>query len=249
MSRRGGGGRGSGGRGGQPSPAVSRGGGGGSGRGGGGRGGRGGGGRDGGRVGHPTTQQFHSPSPQPTPVVSAPPQPTPVASPPPPQTSTGTSSASSSGTAALSQPEVSKIEAQVEKMTLTPQNVPPSSSKDLTVAKRPGYGTAGRKVVVRANHFLVQVADKDLYHYDVSGIFLCRTFSLLYVVLDSGYFYWLVSFNLMDHLLHYSGSLLIFLCSFALKGYILGALLMCCMHLTYGRKYFSVQFLVSHLIF
>ncbi|KAL0534162.1 hypothetical protein IC582_028446 [Cucumis melo] len=168
MSRRGGGGRGSGGRGGQPSPAVSRGGGGGSGRGGGGRGGRGGGGRDGGRVGHPTTQQFHSPSPQPTPVVSAPPQPTPVASPPPPQTSTGTSSASSSGTAALSQPEVSKIEAQVEKMTLTPQNVPPSSSKDLTVAKRPGYGTAGRKVVVRANHFLVQVADKDLYHYDVS---------------------------------------------------------------------------------
>lgn len=156
MSRRGsgggGGGRGSGGRGGQPSPAISR--------GGGGRGGRGGGGRDGGRVGHPASQQFPSSTPQPSP----------VASPPPPQTSTGASSSSSSGTATHSQPEVSRIEAQVGKMTLTPQKVPPSSSKDLAVAKRPGYGTIGDKVVVRANHFLVHVADKDLYHYDVSII-------------------------------------------------------------------------------
>ncbi|XP_038894817.1 protein argonaute 5 [Benincasa hispida] len=159
MSRRGGGGggggggRGSGGRGGQPSPAISRGGGG---RGGGGRGGRGGGGRDGGRVGHPATQQFPSPTPQPTPIAS-----------PPPQTSTRASSSSLSGTT-LSQSEVSKIEAQLEKMTLTPQQVPPSSSKDLAVAKRPGYGAVGYKVLLRANHFLVQVADKDLYHYDVS---------------------------------------------------------------------------------
>ncbi|XP_023519443.1 protein argonaute 5 [Cucurbita pepo subsp. pepo] len=170
-SGRGGRGRGAGGRGGQSSPAISRGGGGRSGggrggqggggrggQGGGGRGGRGGGGRDGGRVDHPATQQFPSPTPQPTPVASRPPL----------ETSAGASS-SSSTTAALSQPEASssRIEAQLEK-TLVLQNVPPSSSKAMTVAKRPGYGTIGRKVVVRANHFLVQVEDKDLYHYDVS---------------------------------------------------------------------------------
>uniref|UniRef100_A0A5B6ZD42 Protein argonaute 5 n=1 Tax=Davidia involucrata TaxID=16924 RepID=A0A5B6ZD42_DAVIN len=45
---------------------------------------------------------------------------------------------------------------------------PPASSKALSFPARPGYGTVGRKCVVRANHFLVEVADRDLNHYDVS---------------------------------------------------------------------------------
>uniref|UniRef100_A0A453H1K8 PAZ domain-containing protein n=1 Tax=Aegilops tauschii subsp. strangulata TaxID=200361 RepID=A0A453H1K8_AEGTS len=32
----------------------------------------------------------------------------------------------------------------------------------------PGYGTAGKRCRVRANHLLVQVAGKEIYHYDVS---------------------------------------------------------------------------------
>ncbi|KAK3149042.1 hypothetical protein QOZ80_3AG0212190 [Eleusine coracana subsp. coracana] len=33
---------------------------------------------------------------------------------------------------------------------------------------RPGVGTMGKKVMIRANHFLVDVADNNLFHYDVS---------------------------------------------------------------------------------
>lgn len=155
MSRRGGG-RGAGGRGGQPSPAISRGGG----RGGGGRGSRGGGGRDGAHLA-PQQQQFHS---QPTPPASRPqgPSSSSSSSSPPPTANVGTTSVSQS------EASTSTIEAQVEKLTLTTQEAPPLSSKAMAVAKRPGYGTVGRKIVVRANHFIVQVADKDLYHYDVS---------------------------------------------------------------------------------
>ncbi|KAA8550272.1 hypothetical protein F0562_001956 [Nyssa sinensis] len=46
--------------------------------------------------------------------------------------------------------------------------LPPTSSKALSFPARPGYGTVGRKCLVRANHFLVEVADRDLNHYDVS---------------------------------------------------------------------------------
>ncbi|KAF8099622.1 hypothetical protein N665_0241s0055 [Sinapis alba] len=59
-----------------------------------------------------------------------------------------------------------------EKVQITPetksQTVPPSTSKAVTFPVRPGFGQAGKKVTIRANHFLVQVADRDLYHYDVS---------------------------------------------------------------------------------
>ncbi|KAL3622952.1 argonaute 5 [Castilleja foliolosa] len=44
----------------------------------------------------------------------------------------------------------------------------PVSSKSLRPPARPGLGMLGRKVVVKANHFLVSVANRDLYHYDVS---------------------------------------------------------------------------------
>ncbi|KAB1227356.1 Protein argonaute 5 [Morella rubra] len=48
------------------------------------------------------------------------------------------------------------------------QASPPSSSKALSIPKRPGFGSKGQKIMVRANHFLVEVADRDLHHYDVS---------------------------------------------------------------------------------
>lgn len=44
----------------------------------------------------------------------------------------------------------------------------PGSSKACLFPSRPGFGTVGMKCVVKANHFLVQVADTDLYQYDVS---------------------------------------------------------------------------------
>ncbi|KAH9674546.1 protein argonaute MEL1 [Citrus sinensis] len=62
----------------------------------------------------------------------------------------------------------------------TPQPPPPavqakpvaaaSSSKVVTVKfpPRPSYGTAGTRCLIRANHFLVELTGRDLYHYDVS---------------------------------------------------------------------------------
>ncbi|KAM0912631.1 hypothetical protein ACQ4PT_012687 [Festuca glaucescens] len=44
----------------------------------------------------------------------------------------------------------------------------PVSKKGLAHPARPGAGTAGKKVMIRANHFLVNVADNNLFHYDVS---------------------------------------------------------------------------------
>jgi hypothetical protein len=46
--------------------------------------------------------------------------------------------------------------------------VRPVSTKALTPPRRPGYGTVGKKDMVRANHFLVKVANTDIHHYDVS---------------------------------------------------------------------------------
>ncbi|XP_075489913.1 protein argonaute MEL1 [Primulina tabacum] len=48
------------------------------------------------------------------------------------------------------------------------QRLTPMSSKALAQPARPGFGTVGQKVIVRANHFLVQVANRDLHQYDVS---------------------------------------------------------------------------------
>lgn len=60
---------------------------------------------------------------------------------------------------------------------------PPASSKVVRFQQRPGFGTIGRKIQVKANHFLVQVSDRDLHHYDVSfffplNLFYCSKFSL-----------------------------------------------------------------------
>ncbi|KAK1296653.1 Protein argonaute 13 [Acorus calamus] len=45
-----------------------------------------------------------------------------------------------------------------------------SSSEEYRVPFRPGFGRVGKKCVVRANHFLVQLTDKDLHHYDVKKV-------------------------------------------------------------------------------
>ncbi|OVA19450.1 Argonaute/Dicer protein [Macleaya cordata] len=45
---------------------------------------------------------------------------------------------------------------------------PPASSKAVRFPARPGPGTVGSRCIVKANHFLVNLGDKDLHHYDVS---------------------------------------------------------------------------------
>ncbi|KAI7725480.1 hypothetical protein M8C21_008032 [Ambrosia artemisiifolia] len=44
----------------------------------------------------------------------------------------------------------------------------PSSSKRLSTPARPGFGSLGRKSVVKANHFLVDLGQKDPHQYDVT---------------------------------------------------------------------------------
>ncbi|KAJ9559293.1 hypothetical protein OSB04_013907 [Centaurea solstitialis] len=44
----------------------------------------------------------------------------------------------------------------------------PSSSRMVKVPARSGYGTVGRKCVIRANHFLVDIGEKDPHQYDVT---------------------------------------------------------------------------------
>lgn len=44
---------------------------------------------------------------------------------------------------------------------------PPVSTKGIAFHQRPGFGQIGTKCVVKANHFLAQLPDKDLNQYDV----------------------------------------------------------------------------------
>ncbi|KAE8769976.1 protein argonaute 12-like [Hordeum vulgare] len=55
-----------------------------------------------------------------------------------------------------------------QRVLAVPGNLSPVSSKAEKFPARPGFGTNGRRCRVRANHFLVQVADKEIYHYDVA---------------------------------------------------------------------------------
>ena len=115
---------------------------------------RGGGRRGGGRGRGGTAPSCFSPVP--SPAVS---QPSSVASPsssapPPPQPSSSSVAELTSGVK--------------ERLNLQDRAAQPSSSKALVIPRRPGYGSVGKKIEVRANHFLVEVADRDLHHYDVS---------------------------------------------------------------------------------
>lgn len=89
-----------------------------------------------------------------TPAPVAPtPTPAPVAPPP------ATSSAVPASHALVSQELASKL-------TLGDTSRP-ESSKSWRPPQRPNFGTAGKKCMVKANHFMVQVADRDMHHYDV----------------------------------------------------------------------------------
>lgn len=53
-----------------------------------------------------------------------------------------------------------------QKLTL---QIPSLRQFPFIYSKRPGYGTIGKRIAVRANHFLVEVADRDLHHYEVGS--------------------------------------------------------------------------------
>ncbi|WCJ41679.1 Argonaute family protein [Euphorbia peplus] len=161
MSGRGGGagagGRGRGGPGQRsaPPPSFNRGGGG------------GGGGR--GRAGPPPSQPESAfPALVRTPAPGVIPHTTSASSAVPAVRPTPTTAVASSSAAA-----VEKVRQQVEKKLTVGEpavNDPaaPASSKAVRFPARPGFGTLGRKCRLRANHFLVDIAERDLRHYDVT---------------------------------------------------------------------------------
>ena len=59
------------------------------------------------------------------------------------------------------------------------QLVPASSVK---FAQRPDHGTVGSRCLIRANHFLVELADRDLHHYDVMLTFLISSLLIFFFV-------------------------------------------------------------------
>jgi hypothetical protein len=67
----------------------------------------------------------------------------------------------------------------------------PVSSKSIMPPARPGVGTVGRKVMVRANHFLVGFADKDICHYDVSHPLTYLSSSSRFFSATGYYFCWI----------------------------------------------------------
>ncbi|KAH9660317.1 protein argonaute 5 [Citrus sinensis] len=80
-------------------------------------------------------------------------------------------SVSASASASSSSSVSTLVEETEQKLTLAAPaaaTLPPSSSLAVRLPVRPGFGTVGRKCVVRANHFMVQLAEKDIHHYDVS---------------------------------------------------------------------------------
>lgn len=58
----------------------------------------------------------------------------------------------------------------------------PSSSKSLTFPMRPGFGQLGTKCIVKANHFLADLPEKDLNQYDVRYFSSC--FEIMFCVVQ-----------------------------------------------------------------
>ncbi|XP_012837947.1 PREDICTED: protein argonaute 5-like [Erythranthe guttata] len=65
--------------------------------------------------------------------------------------------------------------------------LPPASTKAVRLPARPGLGSFGQKTVVKANHFLVSVADRDLNHYDMPLFMLLPRRSLFLFSFLSSY--------------------------------------------------------------
>lgn len=60
-----------------------------------------------------------------------------------------------------------ELEELMAELALQPETPPPGGAKAIKFLPRTGKGTRGQKVLVRANHFLVQLSCKELHHYDV----------------------------------------------------------------------------------
>ncbi|KAK9153831.1 hypothetical protein Sjap_001311 [Stephania japonica] len=74
-------------------------------------------------------------------------------------------SSSSSAPAA----EVAALSGEMERRLVVEAKVaPPVSTKGVQFPRRPGPGTVGTRCLVKANHFRVELLDKDLHHYDVA---------------------------------------------------------------------------------
>ena len=93
---------------------------------------------------------------------------TPVPSQPQPQTPAPRPAQTHPTTPVPSQPQPQASASSSSSEPVTEIEVPPSTSKAITFPRRPGFGTLGKKCTVRANHFQVEVEDRDYYHYDVS---------------------------------------------------------------------------------
>ena len=91
-----------------------------------------------------------------------------VPSQPQPQTPALRLAQTHSTTPVLSQPQPQTSASSSSSEQVTEIEVPPSTSKAITFPRRPGFGALGKKCTVRANHFQVEVEDRDYYHYDVS---------------------------------------------------------------------------------
>ncbi|KAL6636748.1 hypothetical protein ACP70R_024320 [Stipagrostis hirtigluma subsp. patula] len=141
----------------------------------------------------PVPQVVYAPPPAPVPVTirAPPPAAAPSPAPAPRQVAQGASASSTAPSAAALAKEVEK-KLFVSETALAPPaaaaaaavaasqgatgaaedapdvDLAPVSKKGLAHPARPGHGTVGKKVMIRANHFLVDVADNNLFHYDVS---------------------------------------------------------------------------------
>ncbi|KAF2321711.1 hypothetical protein GH714_001720 [Hevea brasiliensis] len=90
----------------------------------------------------------------------------------PPQALASSSRASPSQAAASSSAAVEELRLEMEQKLSTGDQVTkaetPATSKAVRFTPRPAFGTAGKKCVIKANHFLVEIADRDLCRYDVT---------------------------------------------------------------------------------
>lgn len=75
-------------------------------------------------------------------------------------------------------PETSDVVKQLQQLSVQSEGqasypvAPPASSKSMRFPLRPGKGSIGGRCMVKANHFFVELPDKDLHQYDVSMMLL-----------------------------------------------------------------------------
>ncbi|KAL2461865.1 Protein argonaute 1 [Abeliophyllum distichum] len=71
------------------------------------------------------------------------------------------------------EPTPSEVTGKIQQLMIEPEAAPsegmqPASSKSMRFPLRPGKGSYGTKCIVKANHFFVELPDKDLHQYDVT---------------------------------------------------------------------------------